>query len=101
LKSADAFRERLHALGVTLGFEPSPSAGEASPLATAISATAGMAAGNRWCILPMEGWDGTLDGHPSDLTRRRWTHSARAARRSSGVEKQSPSATTAAPTRTS
>ena len=33
-----------------------------------------MAAGNRWCILPMEGWDGTADGHPSDLTRRRWTH---------------------------
>ena len=74
LKSADAFRDRLNALGVTLGFEPSPSAGEASPLAAPISATAGMSAGNRWCILPMEGWDGTADGHPSDLTRRRWTH---------------------------
>jgi 2,4-dienoyl-CoA reductase-like NADH-dependent reductase (Old Yellow Enzyme family) len=33
-----------------------------------------MWAGNRWCILPMEGWDGTTDGHPTDLTRRRWTH---------------------------
>ena len=74
LKSADAFRDRLNALGVTLGFEPSPSAGEASPLTAPISATAGMSAGNRWCILPMEGWDGTADGHPSDLTRRRWTH---------------------------
>jgi NADPH2 dehydrogenase len=28
--------------------------------------------GNRFCILPMEGWDGTRDGHPTDLTRRRW-----------------------------
>ncbi len=27
---------------------------------------------NRFAILPMEGWDGTPDGHPSDLTYRRW-----------------------------
>ena len=31
-----------------------------------------MRVGNRFCILPMEGWDGTSDGEPSDLTRRRW-----------------------------
>jgi 2,4-dienoyl-CoA reductase-like NADH-dependent reductase (Old Yellow Enzyme family) len=30
--------------------------------------------GNRFCILPMEGWDGTEDGTPTDLVRRRWTH---------------------------
>jgi len=28
--------------------------------------------GNRFSILPMEGWDGTADGKPTDLTRRRW-----------------------------
>ena len=28
--------------------------------------------GNRFCVLPMEGWDGTRDGEPSDLTHRRW-----------------------------
>ncbi len=28
--------------------------------------------GNRWCILPMEGWDCELDGSPGELTRRRW-----------------------------
>ena len=28
--------------------------------------------GNRFCVLPMEGWDGTPDGEPSELTRRRW-----------------------------
>ena len=27
---------------------------------------------NRWAIHPMEGWDGQLNGDPSDLTRRRW-----------------------------
>ncbi len=28
--------------------------------------------GNRFCILPMEGWDGTTDGAPTDLVERRW-----------------------------
>ena len=30
--------------------------------------------GNRFCILPMEGWDGTAEGEPTDLTLRRWRH---------------------------
>jgi 2,4-dienoyl-CoA reductase-like NADH-dependent reductase (Old Yellow Enzyme family) len=34
----------------------------------------GVHVGNRFCILPMEGWDGTLDGEPGELTRRRWRH---------------------------
>ncbi len=28
--------------------------------------------GNRFAILPMEGWDGTTDGAPTDLVERRW-----------------------------
>jgi hypothetical protein len=28
--------------------------------------------GNRWCIHPMEGCDGTLDGRPDELTFRRY-----------------------------
>jgi NADPH2 dehydrogenase len=27
---------------------------------------------NRFAVLPMEGWDGTLNGRPTDLVRRRW-----------------------------
>ena len=75
-KTPDAFAARLRALGLHLGFSPSHTAGPDSPLAQPIAARAGstLSAGNRWCILPMEGWDGTSDGHPSDLTRRRWTH---------------------------
>src|SRR5262245_41532534 len=33
---------------------------------------AGREAANRFCVLPMEGWDGEADGRPSDLVRRRW-----------------------------
>ena len=32
----------------------------------------GRALANRFCILPMEGWDGAADGRPTELTRRRW-----------------------------
>ncbi|MCQ2379741.1 MAG: hypothetical protein MJ025_02295 [Victivallaceae bacterium] len=32
----------------------------------------GRTIGNRWAILPMEGWDCNPDGSPSELTRRRW-----------------------------
>ena len=28
--------------------------------------------GNRFAVLPMEGWDGDADGLPTDLVRRRW-----------------------------
>ncbi len=33
--------------------------------------------GNRWAILPMEGWDCADDGSPSEYTRRRWLNFAR------------------------
>ena len=32
----------------------------------------GKTIGNRWAILPMEGWDCENDGTPSEFTRRRW-----------------------------
>ncbi len=30
--------------------------------------------GNRFAILPMEGWDATPEGKPTSLTKRRWQH---------------------------
>ncbi|MCB1692283.1 MAG: hypothetical protein KDI19_05920, partial [Pseudomonadales bacterium] len=33
--------------------------------------------GNRFAILPMEGWDAEADGRPSELVRRRWLNFAR------------------------
>ena len=38
--------------------------------------------GNRWCIHPMEGCDGELDGAPGELTFRRYHRFASGGRRS-------------------
>ncbi len=73
LKTAQAFRDRLAALGIALPFDETLQSAPASPLARPLE-SGGLRAGNRWCILPMEGWDGTLDGRPSELTTRRWRH---------------------------
>ena len=37
----------------------------------------GFRIGNRFCIHPMEGWDGTPDGKPSEYTLRRWNNFGR------------------------
>ena len=70
-KTADAFRAHLRNCGASLGFDERLDAPADSPLAQPF-ALDGIRAGNRFCILPMEGWDGTTDGEPSDLTIRRW-----------------------------
>src|SRR6476620_1680811 len=69
LKTADAFRHHLARAGIALQFDDTLSV--PSPLAQPLQ-TGRVRVGNRFCILPMEGWDGTRDGQPSDLTRRRW-----------------------------
>jgi 2,4-dienoyl-CoA reductase-like NADH-dependent reductase (Old Yellow Enzyme family) len=69
LKTAAAFRDHLHRSGIPLEFDDTvdPSGALAEPFEVD-----GVRVGNRFCILPMEGWDGTAQGEPSDLTRRRW-----------------------------
>jgi 2,4-dienoyl-CoA reductase-like NADH-dependent reductase (Old Yellow Enzyme family) len=74
LKTAQDFTARLAELGVDLPFDPTLE--PAGPLAQALPWSGGVI-GNRFCILPMEGWDGTEDGRPSDLTRRRWENFGR------------------------
>lgn len=71
LKTAEAFAQHLTNAGISLGFDRELA--QPSPLAESFT-TNGWRIGNRFCILPMEGWDGTADGEPSDLTRRRWRH---------------------------
>jgi len=73
LKTSAAFRDRLRALGVSLEFDDALDQPASSPLARPFDLD-GVHIGNRFCVLPMEGWDGTPDGEPSDLTRRRWQH---------------------------
>ena len=71
LKTAEAFRAHLEREKIPLAFDPELSAPADSPLARPVERD-GVRVGNRFCILPMEGWDGTADGAPSDLTTRRW-----------------------------
>ncbi len=77
LKTVEALRKRLRELRCDLPIDReilSTAAG--SPLSESLS-IAGRRVGNRWCIHPMEGWDGELDGQPSELTLRRWQNFGR------------------------
>ena len=71
LKTAEDFQRRIDELGIELPFDQRLEHGSASPLASSVHRVSGTI-GNRFCILPMEGWDGEVDGKPTDLTRRRW-----------------------------
>jgi NADPH2 dehydrogenase len=73
LKRADEFAAYIARLGLALGFDRELTAGERSPLGQPYL-LGKERIGNRFCILPMEGWDGTEDGRPSELTFRRWRH---------------------------
>jgi 2,4-dienoyl-CoA reductase-like NADH-dependent reductase (Old Yellow Enzyme family) len=67
LRDADAFDAHLAAIGATLPRHPDPAAVLGGPVDVL-----GRPLANRWAVLPMEGWDGTPDGRPTDLVRRRW-----------------------------
>lgn len=74
LKTADDFLAYATSVGADLPFDTtlkSPSA-----FASPCRLPSGRILGNRFCILPMEGWDGTIDGKPSEFTKRRWHHFA-------------------------
>ena len=73
LKTAAAFRAHLLRSRIPIELDDALAPPGQSPLAQPIEVD-GVRVGNRFCILPMEGWDGTADGEPSDLTRRRWRH---------------------------
>lgn len=71
LKTFDDFQRRISELGLQIPADEVVQSGIQSPLSE--STTVGnLQIGNRFCILPMEGWDGTRDGLPTDLTKRRW-----------------------------
>jgi 2,4-dienoyl-CoA reductase-like NADH-dependent reductase (Old Yellow Enzyme family) len=71
VKDALRFQEHLRSLQVDLpcDLELVPTAD--SPFLLPLH-RAGIKIGNRVAINPMEGWDATPDGNPSELTYRRW-----------------------------
>lgn len=77
LKTADVFRDYLLSLEIDLPFDEKIIPAPDGPLAQSYPLAGGKAVGNRFCVLPMEGWDGTEDGYPTELTRRRWRNFGR------------------------
>ncbi|HEY7516356.1 MAG TPA: NADH:flavin oxidoreductase, partial [Vicinamibacteria bacterium] len=71
LKTREAFQGHLAEAGIALPLDAELR--HPSPLGEPFE-RGGLRVGNRFCILPMEGWDGTTEGEPSELTTRRWRH---------------------------
>jgi 2,4-dienoyl-CoA reductase-like NADH-dependent reductase (Old Yellow Enzyme family) len=71
LKTPQAFLEHLTSLGIDLPFSPDLLPAPQSPLSQPIQA-GDLTIGNRFCVLPMEGWDGAPDGQPTPNMLRRW-----------------------------
>ena len=71
LRTTEQFLAYCQEVGADLPFDSEMLAGEVAPLAQDYIYK-DKTLSNRFSILPMEGWDGTADGHPTDNTRRRW-----------------------------
>jgi|694.fasta_scaffold95708_3 NADPH2 dehydrogenase len=71
-RSPDELRSHLATLAAPIPLDDAVlSAAAGSPLAAPLT-IGGRQAGNRWCIHPMEGWDATAEGLPTDTLLRRW-----------------------------
>jgi 2,4-dienoyl-CoA reductase-like NADH-dependent reductase (Old Yellow Enzyme family) len=71
LRTAAEFRAYLESVGAALPFDEQVQAGPESPLAQPFRVH-DWTVGNRFAVLPMEGWDAAPGGRPTDLVRRRW-----------------------------
>jgi 2,4-dienoyl-CoA reductase-like NADH-dependent reductase (Old Yellow Enzyme family) len=72
LRSAEEFRKYIESLGIQLPLDEVVAAGSEAPLARPYRLRNGRLIGNRFCVHPMEGWDATPEGLPSEMTARRW-----------------------------
>ena len=70
-KTVASFQEHVKSLGLDLPCDSDILTAPESPLAQPADCH-GFRIGNRFCIHPMEGWDGEADGNPSQYTLRRW-----------------------------
>ncbi len=73
LRTAAELQRHCATLGIELPCDAELVAGATAPLAQPLT-LGERHIGNRFAVLPMEGWDGTTDGRPTDFVKRRWTH---------------------------
>jgi NADPH2 dehydrogenase len=71
LKDVRRFQEHLDSLDLKIPCDVEIASGSDSALRLPIS-RGGIKIGNRIAVQPMEGWDGTTDGNPTENTVRRW-----------------------------
>ena len=78
LDTVEAFREHCATLGIEIPIvnDVDPSGPLAEPVRIDDASLGTLRAPNRFAVLPMEGWDATTDGRPTDLVRRRWSRFA-------------------------
>lgn len=74
LDTVDAFRAHCAQLGIDIPIDDivDPAGVLAESVEIGDGACGSLTAPNRFAVLPMEGWDGTADGRPTELVRRRW-----------------------------
>jgi 2,4-dienoyl-CoA reductase-like NADH-dependent reductase (Old Yellow Enzyme family) len=77
LKTPKAFQDHIASLGINLPFDDEMFLGSDSPLGQPFTLKDSFVIGNRFCVQPMEGWDGTFDGKPTEHTIRRWRNFGR------------------------
>lgn len=77
MKTVAEFQNHIDLLDIQIPIDseivPAPSGALAQPYLL----RDGKKIGNRFCVQPMEGWDGTTDGRPTDLVFRRWKNFGR------------------------
>ncbi|MDQ3685093.1 MAG: NADH:flavin oxidoreductase [Acidobacteriota bacterium] len=73
VRDVETFQRHLHQHGIALPCDGELLSGSASPLAQPLRVN-GINIGNRFAIHPMEGWDGTTDGRPTEKTEHRWRY---------------------------
>src|SRR5205807_4157420 len=71
VKQVERFQEHVRSLGLTIPCDRELLTGMNSPLRAPLN-RGGVRIGNRITVQPMEGWDGTPDGNPSEHTIERW-----------------------------
>ncbi len=76
-RTLEEFRKHLFSLDSSMGVDEEVF-GDGGPLGRKVKiGPNGITIGNRFAVHPMEGWDGTVNGLPSEHTHRRWRNFGR------------------------